>query len=103
VHDGRAAFLPVESTVPLGMSIPGLGVDVDQWDGELPVGAALVLYTDGLVEERSRDISEGMSALLSAAQTAATNDPDVLADRLLSQLAGETRGDDVALLVLRRD
>jgi serine/threonine-protein kinase RsbW len=76
---------------------------VECWDGQLPVGAALVLYTDGLVEERSRDISEGMSALLSAAEAAGSTDPETLADRLLSQLAGETRGDDVALLVLRRD
>jgi PAS domain S-box-containing protein len=103
VHNGQAAFLPVESSVPLGMSIPGLVVDIQQWEGELPVGAALVLYTDGLVEERSRDISEGMSALLAAAQAAGTNDPDVIADQLLSELAGESRGDDVALLVLRRD
>jgi serine/threonine-protein kinase RsbW len=103
VHNGHASFLPVESSVPLGMPLPTTDVDVEQWDGDLPVGAALVLYTDGLVEERSRDISEGMAALLSAAQSAGTNEPEVLADRLLSQLAGDSRGDDVALLVLRRD
>ena len=103
VSDGQASFLPVESSVPLGMSLLAPGADVEQWEGELPVGAALVLYTDGLVEERSRDISEGMTALLQAAQSAGTNDPEILADRLLSRLAGESRGDDVALLVLRRD
>jgi PAS domain S-box-containing protein len=103
VVDGQASFLPVESSVPLGMPVGVQGVDVERWDGLLPVGAALVLYTDGLVEERSRDISEGLAALLEAAQTAGTNDPEILADRLLAELVGDSRGDDVALLVLRRD
>ena len=100
LYDGKASFLPVEASVPLGMPWTPA---VEGWDAQLPVGAALVLYTDGLVEERSRDISEGMAALLEAVQAADTNDPEVLADRLLSRLAGETRSDDVALLVLRRD
>lgn len=103
VVDGKASFLPVESSVPLGMSLGLPTGDIEEWDGQLPVGAALVLYTDGLIEERSRDISEGMAALLAAAEVAGTNDPEILADRLLSQVAGESRGDDVALLVLRRD
>jgi serine/threonine-protein kinase RsbW len=103
VVDGKASFLPVESSVPLGMPVGMHGGGVERWDGQLPVGGALVLYTDGLVEERSRDISEGLAALLEAAQTAGTNDPEILADHLLAQLAGESRGDDVALLVLRRD
>jgi PAS domain S-box-containing protein len=103
VRDGKASFLPLESSVPLGLSLGLSGGDVDQWDGELPVGAALVLYTDGLVEQRSRDISDGLTGLLEAAQAAGTNDPAALADWLLSQLAGESRSDDVALMVLRRD
>jgi PAS domain S-box-containing protein len=101
--DGHAALLPLESAVPLGLTLGSAGLDVELWDGQLPVGAALVLYTDGLVEERTRDISLGMTALVETAQAAGTNDPEVLADRLLSKLAGETRGDDVALLLLRRD
>ena len=103
VVEGKASFLPVESSVPLGLPVGVGGVEVELWEGQLPVGAALVLYTDGLVEERSRDISEGMAALLEAAQAAGTNDPEILADHLLAQLAGESRSDDVALLVLRRD
>ena len=72
--------------------------------GELARGAGLVLYTDGLVEERSRDISDGMDA--SARGGAGRPAPTIRRSSptgLLSQLVGESRGDDVALLVLRRD
>ena len=99
VTGDEAAFLPVEAAAPFG--VPG-AFDVTAWTGVLPRGGALVLYTDGLVEERHRDIEEGMGFLLAAA-AGGPADAEGLADRLLSDLVGEARGDDVALLVMRRD
>jgi serine/threonine-protein kinase RsbW len=68
----------------------------------LPVGATLVLFTDGLVESRTADIDEGLTALLAAATEAGTSDPDELCDRLLASLTGAHRADDIALLALTR-
>ena len=70
--------------------------------GELPPGATLVLFTDGLVESRSTDIDAGLARLQAAAARTATTDPDELCDRLLAELTGEHRADDIALLVLTR-
>jgi serine/threonine-protein kinase RsbW len=68
----------------------------------LPVGSTLVLFTDGLVESRSADIDEGLAALLAAASAGGTSDPDELCDRLLGELTGAHRADDIALLALTR-
>ena len=62
----------------------------------------LVLFTDGLVESRAADIDEGLAHLLAAAEAAGTSDPDELCDRLLADLTGAHRADDIALLVLTR-
>jgi serine phosphatase RsbU (regulator of sigma subunit) len=61
-----------------------------------------VLFTDGLVESRSADLDEGLTALLAVATAAGTTDPDELCDRLLAELTGEYRPDDIALLALTR-
>ena len=62
----------------------------------------LVLYTDGLIERRDRDLDEGFAALAQAAgdlhgQPAETVCATVM-DRLLP---GQEHEDDVCLLVLR--
>jgi serine phosphatase RsbU (regulator of sigma subunit) len=68
----------------------------------IPVGSTLVLFTDGLVESRSADLDEGLAQLLAAASAAGTSDPDELCDRLLGELTGAHRADDIALLALTR-
>ena len=68
----------------------------------LAAGATLVFFTDGLVESRSADIDEGLTHLLAAAADAGTSDPDELCDRLLADLTGAHRADDIALLALAR-
>jgi serine/threonine-protein kinase RsbW len=73
-----------------------------EWAGVLPVGATLVLFTDGLVESRAADLDVGLDRLLSACASSATSDPDELCDRLLSALTGEHRADDIALVALTR-
>ncbi len=67
---------------------------------DLPPGAVLCLYTDGLVERRDRPIDDGI-ARLSAAVTAAG--PETACAEIMLAMAGYmTHSDDVALLVLRR-
>jgi serine/threonine-protein kinase RsbW len=73
-----------------------------EWAGVLPAGATLVLFTDGLVESRTADIDEGLEQLRAAVEWAGTSDPDELCDRLLAELTGAHRADDIALLVLTR-
>jgi serine phosphatase RsbU (regulator of sigma subunit) len=62
-----------------------------------------VLFTDGLVESRTEDLDAGLARLQAAASRRVTADPDELCDRLLGDLAGSHRADDIALLALTRD
>lgn len=97
---GHAGFLPVTPSRMLGA--PPAPAPALEWAGVLPVGATLVLFTDGLVESRSADIDAGLAHLLAAAEAAGTADPDELCDRLLTDLTGVHRADDIALLALTR-
>jgi PAS domain S-box-containing protein len=100
VADGRAEFLPVRPSRMLGA--PPAPAPAPEWSGVLPPGATLVLFTDGLVESRSADLDQGLQRLLAAAGRGATADPDRLCDRLLAELTGPHRADDIALLALTR-
>jgi serine phosphatase RsbU (regulator of sigma subunit) len=97
---GHAEFLPVTPSRMLGA--PPASAPALEWAGVVPVGATLVLFTDGLVESRAADIDEGLAHLLAAAAGAGTSDPDELCDRLLADLTGAHRADDIALLALTR-
>jgi PAS domain S-box-containing protein len=98
--DGHAELLPVQPSRLLGA--PPAPAPALEWAGVVPVGATLVLFTDGLVESRSADIDEGLAALLAVCTGAGTSDPDELCDRLLRELTGAHRADDIALLALTR-
>lgn len=98
VEQGRAYVVPVEPVPPLGApALPAL-----EWEGELASGAAVVFYTDGLVESNERDVDEGMTALTHACLASGPGDPEALADRILDALTSPDRSDDVAVLVVRR-
>ncbi|MGY5882639.1 SpoIIE family protein phosphatase [Modestobacter lacusdianchii] len=99
IADGRAEYLPVRPSRMLGAP-PAAAVE---WSGVVPPGATLVLFTDGLVESRTSDIDAGLGRLRAAAERRASVDPDELCDRLLADLAGTHRADDIALLALTRD
>jgi CheY-like chemotaxis protein len=94
----RGAVLPIEGRVSL------LGVPVphgEQTVFTLEREDTLVFVTDGLIERRGHSFDDGLTALCAAV---ATVEPDLEAfcDRLLSDLEGLSREDDVALLVIRR-
>jgi serine phosphatase RsbU (regulator of sigma subunit) len=67
---------------------------------QLEPGSALVLYTDGLVEQRGETLDAGLERLR-AAVARQVLPPDELAQHVLDALDRSTGGsDDVALLVL---
>ncbi|WKX71188.1 ATP-binding SpoIIE family protein phosphatase [Streptomyces sp. XD-27] len=71
--------------------------------GSVPLGpgSSAVLYTDGLVERRDKDIDDGV-AELERAFTGATGTPQVMCDRLIRALGiTEEHDDDVAVLVVQ--
>jgi len=98
VSEGRAEFLPVVPSRILGAP-PSPAVE---WSGVVPPGATVVMFTDGLIESRTSDLDEGMERLRASACRRATTGPDELCDRLLADLAGSDRADDIALLAFTR-
>ncbi|WP_342672331.1 SpoIIE family protein phosphatase [Nonomuraea maritima] len=60
----------------------------------------MVLYTDGLIESRERDLDAGMERLRTAL-TLTTLPVVDLCEVVLDELTGEHNEDDVALLVAR--
>ncbi|WP_298459837.1 SpoIIE family protein phosphatase [uncultured Cellulomonas sp.] len=82
---------------------PALGVDVatpsDEATIQLAPGDALVLYSDGLVEERGVHLLESLEDLRVRA-AAASRDPDELCEQLVS--GAPATNDDVTVLAIRR-
>ncbi len=68
---------------------------------ELPSGATLLFYTDGLVETRDSDLDCRFEQLLAALRRLQGVTLDRLLDEVLAEMIGEQRGDDVALLGVR--
>jgi sigma-B regulation protein RsbU (phosphoserine phosphatase) len=67
----------------------------------LPPDGVLVLYTDGLVERRDRDLDAGGAALLEAAADLAGKPAmEVCASLAARMLPGGGHEDDVCLLVV---
>ena len=68
----------------------------------LPPGAGLLCYTDGLIEDRRRDITEGLAALAQAVGRAAPASAEQMCVTAQSALLGTAeRADDVCLLAAR--
>ncbi|MEV0199963.1 SpoIIE family protein phosphatase [Nonomuraea sp. NPDC050691] len=71
---------------------------------ELQEGDLLLMFTDGLVERRNRDIDEGMALVLAAAARLPADDLhlglDAALDRLLEEIGGPNPEDDACLLAV---
>ena len=63
-------------------------------------GDVLLLFTDGLVERRRRDIDEGLALAQVAAVTLARGDLGAGLDRLIESMGGPNPEDDVCLLAV---
>ena len=95
---GEAEYLASAPNPPLGVFESESHKELT---AELAPGSTIVLYTDGLVEERGVSIDEGLDALrLAAAQDVCH--PNELCDRLVEgMLAIHPANDDIAVLALR--
>ncbi|WP_065964017.1 SpoIIE family protein phosphatase [Streptomyces sparsogenes] len=115
VEPGEPALL---MEVPPGMPLGVGGEPFEEIEVELPDGALLALYTDGLVESRDHTLDEGLQALRAALDPQETADtPDTPAgaagrkavagsledvcDHVLSTLDTHHGEDDIALLMAR--
>ncbi|MFJ4688988.1 SpoIIE family protein phosphatase [Streptomyces sp. NPDC088789] len=97
VHpDGRVEFADVPVGPPLGVG----GLPFETQDIELAEGTRLVLYTDGLVEDRTRDIDVGLEILRSTLERAGPSPEDTCRAVVDARLP-ERPGDDIALIVAR--
>ncbi|KUO09684.1 SpoIIE family protein phosphatase [Streptomyces sp. DSM 15324] len=94
--DGRAELVRVTPGPPLGVG----GLPFEAVELELPEGAVVALYTDGLIEDRDRDVDRATGELCSAL-TAPADTLDALCDTVLKAVLPEEPGDDVALLLAR--
>ncbi|WP_308343580.1 SpoIIE family protein phosphatase [Streptomyces sp. MK37H] len=97
VHPGGSVtFLDLPAGPPLG-----LGSRLyEAAETELPEGSRLVLYTDGLVQDRERDFEAGLDQLRDAL-TDADPDPERACDTVMAALLSPRRTDDVCLLIAR--
>ncbi|MFG3050395.1 SpoIIE family protein phosphatase [Kitasatospora sp. NPDC048239] len=92
--DGTAELLELESGAPIGVG----GVDFTSVELPAPPGSALLLFTDGLVETRSRPLSDGLELLRARLANAHRHSPEHLCQDALRILPPGDRGDDIALL-----
>ena len=95
--DADARFLEGSPNPPLGVFDSSGHRELTV---ELEPGSTVVLYTDGLVEERGVSIDEGLDALRLAAQH--RTHPEDLCDHLVdSMLAIHPANDDIAVLAVQ--
>jgi PAS domain S-box-containing protein len=96
--EGVARYLRESLSVPLGaLDVPGYS------DGTaaLEPGATLVLYTDGLVEQRDELLDRGIARLERALVETGGAEPELLCERVIDRTLSGGSDDDVTLLVVR--
>jgi PAS domain S-box-containing protein len=103
---GAVDYLDLPAGPPLGLG----GLPFEEAEVELPEGSLLVLFTDGLIESRHRDIDAGLNAMRKVLSDIhvrpegprhAPPSLDGICDRLVDELLPEHARDDAALLVAR--
>ncbi|MEU7433686.1 SpoIIE family protein phosphatase [Streptomyces sioyaensis] len=97
VEDGEDALL---LDVPPGMPLGVGGEPFEEIEVDLPDGALLALYTDGLVESRDHPLDEGLQAFRRALSDADRPLEDAC-DHVLSAMNTSHGEDDIALLMAR--
>ncbi|MGE0783405.1 MAG: SpoIIE family protein phosphatase [Mycolicibacterium sp.] len=100
VHaDGSSQLLDDAHTIALGLRV---GWPRPEVRTRIPVGATLLLYTDGLVERRRVPLENGISRAADLVQDHRTSGLEELADEVMTRLApAEGYQDDVVLLLYR--
>ncbi|MDP8942756.1 MAG: SpoIIE family protein phosphatase [Actinomycetota bacterium] len=96
--DGSVTYLEGARSLPLGVTADE---PREEEAAELEPGSTLVLYTDGLVEDRERPIDDGLRRL-SRAAAEGSPDPEQLCEQLVERLLeGREARDDVAVLAFQ--
>ena len=94
--DGEARYLSAEGALPLGTSP---NENYRSTVIPFPAGAAIVLYTDGLVERRDAPIDTGLDGL--RAVGAGSDDVEALCSDALERLMPAKPSDDIAIIAVR--
>ncbi len=96
--DGTNTFLSVPPAPPLGIG----GGPIESRQFEIDDGSLFVLYTDGLVENRTRDIDDGLNRLSSVFGPGSTTRPlEDLCKATLDGVYADVQRDDIAVLLAR--
>ncbi len=97
--DGTTRVLDLPPGLPLGLQAGSFHAT----EISLPPGATLALYTDGLVESRSRPFDDGVAALSQALGTALGGPAPALADvcETVTETLREHGEDDITLVLAR--
>ncbi|WP_394814861.1 ATP-binding SpoIIE family protein phosphatase [Streptomyces millisiae] len=102
--DGSTELVELPPNAPIGVG----GVDFETVEFDAPASSTLLLYTDGLVESRTRDVWTGIERMrerlaaisgLTRPDTALPLEP--LCDEVLNNVGPGDRDDDVVLLAAR--
>jgi len=93
----ESAFVDADPGPPIGYH---LGITGRRSTGvDLPPGALLALFTDGLVERRGKSLDSQLEKLR---QVVSTTAPETACTRIMETLVGDQRAnDDIALLTIR--
>ncbi|MFF1367523.1 SpoIIE family protein phosphatase [Streptomyces virginiae] len=91
---GDVEFLELPAGLPLGVG----GMPFEAAEFTLPEGSRLVLFTDGLVEDRDRDFDSGLR-LLGEALARPGRSPDQACSDVLAAMLFPVPSDDIALLI----
>ncbi|MGI5348290.1 SpoIIE family protein phosphatase [Streptomyces sp. CA-250714] len=104
-HPGPALVLPDGTVqypdVPVGLPLGLGGAPFETAELRLHPDSQLVLFTDGLVEDRERDIDDGLALLHEALTGHPGRRPEDTCRAVLDALLPTEPSDDVALLVAR--
>ncbi|MFF8386432.1 SpoIIE family protein phosphatase [Streptomyces kanasensis] len=95
--DGSVALPDVPVFPPLGLG----GGPFETYEVRLPEASSLVLYTDGLIEHRERDLDTGLRLLRETLADGPGRTPEETCRAVFGALLPPSRDDDVALLVAR--
>ncbi|WP_251982531.1 SpoIIE family protein phosphatase [Streptomyces violaceusniger] len=94
--DGSVEFLDLPAGPPLGLG----GLPFETAEVQLAEGSNLVLYTDGLIEDRRREIDTGLE-MLRDALSHPDRTPEEICTEVLDALLPSNPSDDIALIAAR--
>ncbi|MFD9812059.1 SpoIIE family protein phosphatase [Streptomyces sp. NPDC059080] len=93
--DGTVSFPDIPVSPPLGLG----GEPFETATLELPEGSRLVLFTNGLISDRHRDLDTGLATLRDVLAGLPGAGPEETCQVILDAMVGPRPGDDIALLV----